>query len=123
MAAGAGVAAGSRSGTPAVLSGAGGRASSPPLLAQSLKRKAPDDPPTPAGAAAVEKPRKKAKRPLEESMVIAFLREKKDATTKDCIQKFQPYLKEEETKKAFTAMVKKVAVVKNSMLKLRSEYQ
>lgn len=56
-------------------------------------------------------------------MVIAFLREKKDATTKDCIQKFQPYLKEEETKKAFTAMVKKVAVVKNSMLKLRSEYQ
>ena len=56
-------------------------------------------------------------------MVISFLREKKDATTKDCIQKFQPYVKDEETKKAFTAMVKKVAIWKKSALQLRPEYQ
>ncbi|KAF8478312.1 hypothetical protein JB92DRAFT_2837987 [Gautieria morchelliformis] len=116
-----GTTSGSRLATPAT--GAGG-----PLPTQSLKRKASDDPPTPSGAASTGapdggKPRKKAKRPLEESMIIVFLREKAEVTTKDCIQKFQPYLKEEEIKKAFAAMVKKVAMVKNSLLKLRPEYQ
>ncbi|KAF8507609.1 hypothetical protein JB92DRAFT_2959193 [Gautieria morchelliformis] len=112
-----GTTSGSRPATPATST------DGPPLPTQSLKRKAFDDPPTPSGAADGGKPRKKAKRPLEESMIIAFLREKAEVTTKDCIQKFQPYLKEEETKRAFTAMVKKVAMVKNSLLKLRPEYQ
>lgn len=100
----------------------------------SLKRKAPDEgpaspvSPTSAGAgastdpSAANKPRKKPKRPLDEAMIISFLREKKEVTTKDCIQRFQPYLREEETKKAFTAMVKKVAVAKNNILILKEEY-
>ncbi|GJJ12510.1 hypothetical protein Clacol_006753 [Clathrus columnatus] len=115
----------------------------PPTLATtSLKRKAPDESQAPASpvspisvadpisagvsSSTNKPPRKKTKRPppgpLDESLIINFLREKKDATTKDCIQRFQPYLREEETKKTFTAMVKKVAVVKKDILVLRDEY-
>ncbi|KAF8592138.1 Rap30/74 interaction domain-containing protein [Ramaria rubella] len=136
--AGSPLASGSRAPSPVPGSGSpsrsaaaasGSRANSPTPPTGSLKRKATDDAPTPPGVAATlatadgAKPRKKAKRPLEESMVIEFLREKKEASTKEAIQKFQPYLKDPEVKAAFTAMVKKVAVVKNGMLSLRSNYQ
>ncbi|KIJ57035.1 hypothetical protein M422DRAFT_23152 [Sphaerobolus stellatus SS14] len=92
---------------------------------QNLKRKATDDAPTSSGtstAGADSKPKKKAKRPLEESMVIEWLKQNTEVTTRECIQKFQPYLKNEEAKQAFTAMVRKIAVVKNNQMKLRPEY-
>lgn len=116
----------SRAGSPAPLSTAGA----------GMKRKALDEgpvsPTSPAGAdpSAANRPHKKSKRPptgtLDEAMIINFLRERKDATTKDCIQKFQPYLRGEErgeeAKKAFIGMVRKVAVVKNNVLSLREEF-
>lgn len=57
---------------------------------------------------------------LEESMLIEWLQNTPNATTRDCIQHFTPYLTSEAKKARFTAMVKEVAQLKSGILILKS---
>ncbi|KAF8450718.1 hypothetical protein L210DRAFT_3521092 [Boletus edulis BED1] len=57
---------------------------------------------------------------LEESMLIEWLQNTPNATTRACIQHFTPYLRSEAKKAKFTAMVKEVAQVKSGILILKS---
>lgn len=86
------------------------------------KRKANDDPnakpkkrkplpPLPEGAA------------LDDRTVIEWLRQTPNATTRDCIHHFQPYLTDDEKKHRFTTLVKEVAQLKDGVLVLRPAYQ
>ncbi|KAH9843829.1 uncharacterized protein C8Q71DRAFT_730170 [Rhodofomes roseus] len=86
------------------------------------KRKASDDPnakpkkrkalpPLPGGAA------------LDDRTVIEWLRQTPNATTRDCIHHFQPYLTDDEKKHRFTTLVKEVAQLKDGVLVLRPAYQ
>ncbi|KII95213.1 hypothetical protein PLICRDRAFT_97799 [Plicaturopsis crispa FD-325 SS-3] len=87
----------------------------------SNKRKATDDP---SGKA---KKRTKAQVPpagaLEDHMVIDWLRNTPNASTRDCIQHFTPYLTDEAKKAKFTALVKEVAQLKGGVLVLRNAYR
>lgn len=53
-------------------------------------------------------------------MLIDWLQNTPNARTRDCIQHFTPYLTSEAKKARFTAMVKEVAQLKNSILILKS---
>ncbi|KAJ7283649.1 transcription initiation factor [Mycena rebaudengoi] len=53
---------------------------------------------------------------LEDKMVIEWLRNTPNATTRDCIQHFQPYLTDEAKKSKFTALIKEVAQLKGASL-------
>lgn len=57
---------------------------------------------------------------LEEKMLIEWLQNTPNATTRDCIQHFTPYLTSEAKKARFTAMVKEVAQLKSGILILKS---
>ncbi|KAF9221969.1 Rap30/74 interaction domain-containing protein [Gyrodon lividus] len=57
---------------------------------------------------------------LEERMLIEWLQNTPNATTRDCIQHFTPYLISEAKKTRFTAMVKEVAQLKGGVLVLKS---
>ncbi|KAH0839751.1 hypothetical protein J3R83DRAFT_691 [Lanmaoa asiatica] len=57
---------------------------------------------------------------LEERMLIEWLQNTPNATTRDCIQHFTPYLTSEAKKARFTAMVKDVAQLKSGILILKS---
>ncbi|KAG6378548.1 hypothetical protein JVT61DRAFT_12813 [Boletus reticuloceps] len=57
---------------------------------------------------------------LEERMLIEWLQNTPNATTRACIQHFTPYLRSEAKKAKFTAMVKEVAQVKSGILILKS---
>ncbi|KAF8845777.1 Rap30/74 interaction domain-containing protein [Paxillus ammoniavirescens] len=57
---------------------------------------------------------------LEERMLIEWLQNTPNATTRDCIQHFTPYLTSEGKKAKFTAMVKEVAQLKGGVLVLKS---
>jgi transcription initiation factor TFIIF subunit alpha len=59
---------------------------------------------------------------LEDSMVIEWLRNTPNAKTRDCISHFTPYLRTDEQKAKFTALIKEVAQLKNGILVLRSAY-
>ncbi|KAJ7781238.1 transcription initiation factor [Mycena metata] len=59
---------------------------------------------------------------LEDKMVIEWLRNTPNATTRDCIQHFQPYLTDEAKKSKFTALIKEVAQLKGGVVVLRSAY-
>lgn len=59
---------------------------------------------------------------LTQSLLVRWLRASPGATTRDCIQYFQPCLTDEEKKKRFTALVKEVASLKGGVLALKSEY-
>lgn len=97
--------------------------------AMSLKRKASDGSLVSPGADAdssvvVDGPRKKPRRsPLTEDMIIDFLRKIKVATPTDILQEFQSYLSDQENKKAFGSMIKKVALARNNTLVLREKYR
>ncbi|KAN0131471.1 hypothetical protein V8E53_010848 [Lactarius tabidus] len=60
---------------------------------------------------------------LEDSMVIEWLRNTPNAKTRDCISHFTPYLRTDEQKGKFTALIKEVAQLKNGILVLRSAYR
>jgi transcription initiation factor TFIIF subunit alpha len=60
---------------------------------------------------------------LEDKMVIDWLRNTPNATTRDCIQHFTPYLTDEVKKSKFTALVKEVAQLKGGVLVLRNAYR
>ncbi|KAG9219356.1 hypothetical protein CCMSSC00406_0001766 [Pleurotus cornucopiae] len=114
----------------------GSRAGSP---VATNKRKAMDDPssptsptsPNPNGASGPPKLKKRKPLPpggapvgeLDDKMVIEWLRNTPNATTRDCIQHFTPYLTEEAKKAKFTALVKEVAQLKGGVLVLRNAYR
>jgi transcription initiation factor TFIIF subunit alpha len=60
---------------------------------------------------------------LEDQMVIEWLRNAPNASTRDCIQHFTPYLTDEAKKSKFTALVKEVAQLKGGVLVLRNAYR
>ena len=59
---------------------------------------------------------------LTDEMVIEWLRNSPGATTRDCIQYFQPCLTDDAKKAKFTTLVKEVAILKQGVLVLRSKY-
>jgi transcription initiation factor TFIIF subunit alpha len=123
----------------------GSRATSPSPLAKgpgsptpngqpaSNKRKATDDlggNAASAGAAVNGAPKPKKRKPLptgpppdgelEEKMLVKWLQNTPNATTRDCIQHFTPYLTTDAKKAKFTAMVKEVAQLRGGILILRN---
>ncbi|KAI0750851.1 hypothetical protein C8Q80DRAFT_1099429 [Daedaleopsis nitida] len=118
----------SRAASPGLAAGAAagqGGAASPG--GKPLKRKATTE--DGAGAPTDGPPRpKKRKAPvgeLEDRMVIEWLREKPNATTRECIQQFSKYIVDDEAKRSkFTALVKEVAQLnKQGVLVLRPAYR
>ncbi|KAI0660957.1 hypothetical protein C8Q70DRAFT_754997 [Cubamyces menziesii] len=87
--------------------GAGGAAGTPGGPPRPKKRKAQ----LPPGAE------------LEDRMVIEWLRNTPNATTRECILHFTPYLTDEEKKNKFTALVKEVAQLSKGVLVLRPAYR
>ncbi|KAG2367377.1 hypothetical protein BDR07DRAFT_1393753 [Suillus spraguei] len=124
--------------------GTGSRATSPSPLARgpgsptpngqpmSNKRKADDfgGNTASAGAAVNGAPKPKKRKPLptgpppdgelEEKMLVKWLQNTPNATTRDCIQHFTPYLTTDAKKAKFTAMVKEVAQLRGGILILRN---
>lgn len=99
----------------------------------SNKRKATDDlggNAASAGAAVNGAPKPKKRKPLptgpppdgelEEKMLVKWLQNTPNATTRDCIQHFTPYLTTDAKKAKFTAMVKEVAQLRGGILILRN---
>ncbi|KAF7288214.1 Transcription initiation factor [Mycena chlorophos] len=116
----------------------GGRATSPGVNGIASpngvpkKRKA-DDPagsPSPTSPTGPNGPPKLKKRKtqnapavpggeLEDRMVVEWLKNTNEPTTRDCIQYFQPYLTDAEKKRKFTALIKEVAILRDGVLSLR----
>ncbi|KAI0796646.1 hypothetical protein C8Q75DRAFT_729532 [Abortiporus biennis] len=122
--------------TGGIAGGQGSRASSPSAQATqqvsgvpnkpSNKRKATDDPTSPTNGTGLKPKKRKAQAPageLEEHMVIDWLKNTPNATTRDCIHHFTPYLTTEEKKQSFTKLVKEVATLKGGVLVLRNAYR
>ncbi|KAH7929449.1 Rap30/74 interaction domain-containing protein [Leucogyrophana mollusca] len=100
------------------------------------KRKATDDltgsgPPSgspTSGPAAAPKPKRRKPLPpgpppggeLEDRMLIEWLQNTPNATTRDCIHHFTPYLTTDAKKSKFTTLVKQVAQLRGGVLVLRS---
>lgn len=55
-----------------------------------------------------------------EMMLVEWLKNAPNATTRDCIQHFTPYLTDGDKKTGFSAMVRKVAQLKGGVLTLRT---
>ncbi|KAF6762112.1 transcription initiation factor [Ephemerocybe angulata] len=92
------------------------------------KRKADDSPTSPStnGANGVPKPKKKKVGTATqvsaaelEALLITWLKNTPNATTRDCIQHFNSYLTDAGRKVEFSGMVKRVALLKNGVLGLR----
>ena len=60
---------------------------------------------------------------LEDWMLVEWLKQTPNATTRDCIHHFTPFLTTEEKKGNFTKLVKEVAQLKNGVLVLRNSYR
>lgn len=130
----AGSPTGSRATSPAASTSRSPVGLPPGSPATSQKRKATDDlsgaasPTATSNGNAQPKPKKRKPLPsgpptdgeLEEKMLIDWLQNTPNARTRDCIQHFTPYLTSEAKKARFTAMVKEVAQLKNSILILKS---
>ncbi|KAF7301703.1 Transcription initiation factor [Mycena indigotica] len=129
---------GSRSGSPLASSSraaspdANSRATSPSLNGNK-KRKVEDyagspSPTSPNGQNGLPKPKKRKTQnngaapvgDLQDSMVVDWLRNTNQPTTRDCIQHFQPYLTDNAKKQRFTALIKQVAVLKEGVLMLKT---
>ena len=59
---------------------------------------------------------------LTQDLLVRWLRASPGATTRDCIQYFQPCLTDDEKKGNFTKLVKEVASLKGGVLALNSQY-
>ncbi|KAJ7890799.1 transcription initiation factor [Mycena leptocephala] len=112
-------------------------AASPNINGSQKKRKATDEyapaspsPTSPNGQNAPPKAKKRKAHnggvvpagELEDRMVIEWLKNTPNATTRDCIQYFQPYLTDEAKKSKFTALIKEVAQLKGGVVVLRKAY-
>ena len=89
----------------------------------SQKRKAEDAGPLNGAGAPKKRRRATADEELEDSMVIDWLRDTPNASTRDCIQHFTPYLRDEAKKVKFTTLIKEVAQLKGGVLVLRNQYR
>lgn len=92
----------------------------------SHKRKAEEGGPPSEGAA--PKKRKRAtvvavEGELEDSMVIDWLRTTTNASTRDCINNFTPYIRDEGKKEKFIGLIKSIAQLKGGVLVLKPEYR
>jgi len=114
---------------------------SPSVPSAKLKRKADEaeevvSTPSPVVSLAGGQPKPKKRRAtaamlgpdgqpieLEDNMVVEWLRNTPNAKTRDCISHFTPYLRTDEQKAKFTALIKEVAQLKNGILVLRSAYR
>ena len=105
--------------------------SSPSLGAAkpSNKRKA-EEGGAAAGAGQPSKPKKRKPQPgpaadgeLQDWMLVEWLKQTPNATTRDCIHHFTPYLTDEDKKQNFTKLVKEVAQLKGGVLVLRPAYR
>ncbi|EKM59055.1 uncharacterized protein PHACADRAFT_249234 [Phanerochaete carnosa HHB-10118-sp] len=103
-----------------------GRADSPPTQGKpGHKRKAEE------GAGGVPSKLKKRKATagptadgeLEDWMLVEWLKKAPNATTRDCIHHFTPWLTTEDKKQNFTKLVKEVAQLKGGVLVLRPAYR
>jgi transcription initiation factor TFIIF subunit alpha len=119
--------------------GSPGKPESPTVISSQKsgsKRKADELTPTSpiTNAIAQPKPKKRKAQALgaapiavsaEElrSLLIEWLGNTGNATTRDCIHHFTPYLTDVEKKTAFSALVREVAQLKNGGLVLRKKYQ
>ncbi|CAL1700613.1 unnamed protein product [Somion occarium] len=122
------LAGGSRATSP--VAGTGSRASSPAAQGPGVpaklsnKRKATEELTSPTngqGAPIKQKKRKSsAIGELDAQMLIEWLKVTANATTRDCIHHFSPYLKKDDEKRRFAGLVKEVAVLKDNVLTLRS---
>ena len=146
--AGAGIAsrAGSPLASPNGASPPASRATSPsstlpgppvPLSHKSAKRKATDDGSGGASGSGEARPKKRKAGAsgsgagaggapageLEDRMVVEWLRNTPNATTRECIQHFTRFLTDEPKKARFTALVKEVAQLSNGILVLRPAYR
>ncbi|KAH9482649.1 Transcription initiation factor IIF subunit alpha [Psilocybe cubensis] len=99
-----------------------------------MKRKADESPEKPAtnnpvNGGVPSKPKKRKPAPAVspitvspaelESMLLAWLKSTTNATTRDCIHHFTPYLTDREKKDEFSAMVRKHASLKGGILSLK----
>lgn len=114
----------------------GNRPESPTAHKPSNKRKAEEIvsvPPLPNAIAQPKPKKRKAQAPgaapiavsAEElrSLLIDWLGNTGNATTRDCIHHFTPYLTDGEKKTEFSALVREVAQLKNGVLVLRKKFQ
>ncbi|KAG7096958.1 hypothetical protein E1B28_004355 [Marasmius oreades] len=102
---------------------------------QLKKRKAEDSVPSPTSPTGQQQPKAKKRKntiqsgppvptgPLEEWMLVDWLKNTPNASTRECIQHFGPYLTDETEKSRFTALVKELASLKNGKLILKSTYR
>jgi transcription initiation factor TFIIF subunit alpha len=114
------------------------QASSPTASGQvtngQKKRKAeelPNGSPLPGtGTAAAPKPKKRKAQPAVPStmstaelkgLLVEWLKNTPEATTRECIHHFSPYLTDQERKAELIGLVKEVAQLKNGMLILRQK--
>lgn len=117
----------------------GSRATSPVVDPgnPSKKRKAEDSPekvnpsnqPPVVNGGAIPKPKKRKPVPVVstisvtsaelEALLLDWLKNTANATTRDCIHHFTPYLTDNEKKKEFSAMVRKLAFLKNGNLVIK----
>lgn len=102
---------------------------------QKLKRKAeelPNGPPVPGatGPATAPRPKKRKAQPAVPStmstaelkgLLVEWLKNTPEATTRECIHHFSPYLTDQERKAELIGLVKEVAQLKNGMLILRQK--
>ena len=56
-------------------------------------------------------------------MLVEWLKQTPNATTRDCIHHFTPWLTTEDKKQNFTRLVKEVAQLKGGILVLRPAYR
>ncbi|KAF9075808.1 hypothetical protein BDP27DRAFT_1380466 [Rhodocollybia butyracea] len=127
---------GSKATSPITTNGLPNGQSSP----QSKKRKAedssPGSPTSPTSPASngPSKPKKRKAQPsavavpsgpLEDRLLIEWLKNTPtaNASTRECIQYFTPYLTDDEKKAKFTVLVKEIAQLKNGVLVLRPAYR
>ena len=124
----------SRAGSPPAT---GPKAESPIGQKSGNKRKADElanTSPSATGAVAQPKPKKRKAQGLgatpiavsaEElrNLLIEWLGSTPNATTRDCIHHFTPYLTDGEKKTEFSALVREVAQLKNGVLVLRKKFQ
>ena len=60
---------------------------------------------------------------LSAALLVQWLKASPGATTRECIQYFQPCLTDEGKKSRFTGLVKEVAALKGGYLILKGQYR
>ncbi|KAG6814181.1 hypothetical protein H0H92_000858 [Tricholoma furcatifolium] len=131
------VASNSRAASP-VGTGPGSRAGSPTASKPNNKRKAVDEPvnstPTANGVNGAQMPKPKKRKatgvtPIDVApeqlrvMLIEWLGTTTNATTRECIHHFTPYLTDADKKTQFSGLVRDVAQLKGGVLVLRKKLQ